>query len=147
MRHAVLILLALVATFLGTSPSQSALIMRGSWNVTLCTDPDRTDCSIACYVFARVAGTVAGSGNSGLVSRPGSPGSFDGKFLQLSDRVSFWGTTQFGSIVTVVFFDGAFLSPTELNGDSVVGFFFDTSATGPTIGSWRAVKVASCPEG
>jgi len=134
-----------VAVIACALPSKAAgLAMSGNWNITTCTDPDRTLCGTVCHVFTKVPGTVAGRRSSGTVVSDGGSFPFTGKWLQLDDRISVWGTMEFGSLLQAVFFDGAFLSPTEINGDSAVGFLSTIALTISATGSWNAVKVSTC---
>jgi hypothetical protein len=154
MRHIVLLLAAGIAGLLsGILPSLSAPPrMGGHWDVTTCDDPNRTNCLTGCYTFTVVPGHVAKSPTSGRVTQNDVPAfPFSGRWIQLGDRVSFWGVTQFGDsdeFFPVAFFDGTFLSATELNGESFVSLIIQ--AEGPignaTTGAWHAVKRGTaCP--
>jgi hypothetical protein len=145
MRRSVVTALMISAGLFAWLPAKAAgPIMGGDWNITTCRDPDR-GCGTTCYSFTRVPGHVAGSSTSGRVSVHSPGATFTGKWLQLGDRVTFWGTFTF-IIEGLVFYDGAFLSPTGINGENFVTFAPGADAGLSSTGVWRGVKVVSCPQ-
>src|SRR5690242_2590151 len=136
---AVLFIVALLAVGLGQATATPAF--SGKWQLSVCTDPDRTSCATHCYIFTRTAGTVSGSNTSGTWHDPSSF-ALDGKWLQLGDRLIIWGSSPTGPLNSAAFFRGSIVSSTVINGDSFVLFPLPNGSA--LTGNWTAQKVGNC---
>ena len=136
---AILFVVAAWAGGLGETVAATPLFT-GKWELTTCQDLNRTGCQTVCYIFTRTPGTVSGSNSSGTWHDPG-PAAFDGKWLQLGDRLLIWGSNP-GGLASAAFFRGSLVSSTIINGDSYVAFVLPNGIA--ITGNWSGKKVGSC---
>jgi hypothetical protein len=104
--------------------------VEGSWNVTFYLEPTRVSGATQCIVYTKVPGTVAGVPSSGTWTSPTFAG-WSGQWIQLGDHIRWFGIT--GGLATT---------------ESVSFNHFSTAnATTSSAGSFKMVRVASCPAG